>query len=595
VVFLENELKPIADYLFEVSWEVCNKVGGINTVIKTKAPTLKEKYKNYFFIGPYFAEKAEAELSEEKAPDYLSQAFSEMENEYGVKCYYGIWQISAKIPTILIDFQNFFSQKDNIKKLLWEKYQVDSLFANFDFDEPVVWSWAAGVLLEKISQKINDKKIVSHFHEWIGGSGLLYLKSKNSPVKTVFTTHATMLGRALAGGDFDLYGELGKFNPLDKSKEVGVVDKHTMEVACANNADTFTTVSEITGLEAEHLLGKKPDVLVLNGMDLSQTPTIEDTSVRHITCRDVIREFLSYYFFPYYQFDLKHNLSFFCASRYEFHNKGIDILIKALARLNDKLKEEGSKRTISMFFWVPMAQNGIRNELLQNKNYYENIKANVHNKSHEIEQQIISDLISKKFDKSVFENEFLKGLKNKLSSFHREGNPSVSSHYVENEYGDPIVKMLYETGLDNKEDDPVKVIVYPVYLNGNDGLLNLPYYDAMAGCHLGLFPSYYEPWGYTPVEAAAVGVSAATSNLSGFGKYVEKNLKEENPGMFIIDRINKSEEEEIQQLFNIMYDFSNLDHEERVKNKINAKEVAALCDWKSFIKFYIEAHNKAFE
>jgi len=288
---------------------------------------------------------------------------------------------------------------------------------------------------------------------------------------------------------------------------------------------------------------------------------------------------------------------FFFASRYEFHNKGMDILIKALGIVNEKLKKEDTPRTISVFFWVPMKTYGVKVELLENKNYYRHIRSLVDMKSTQILQQIVTDFISRKLsvDESFFEKDFMRELKANILTFQRTGNPSILTHNAENEDKDPLIQGLLAEGLDNKADDKVKVIVYPVYLSGNDGLLNLSYYDAMAGCHFGLFPSYYEPWGYTPLEAAAMGIASLTSDLSGFGAFIESKLLKENSGIFILKRFERTQEQEIQDLADIMYKYAALDHAERVQNKINAKYLSNLADWKHFVKFYIVAHNKALE
>jgi glycogen(starch) synthase len=589
-------IRANADYVFEVSWEVCNKAGGINTVLKTKAPCMMGYYNNYFLIGPYFKDKADVEFQEEEPPIFLKGIFEEMQS-HGLICHYGKWQITGEPSTILVDFKNCFSKKDDIKTKLWESFRVDSLGSSYDFDEPTTWAWCVGELLNRVGYALHDKLIIAHFHEWLTGAGLLHLKIEKSHIKTIFTTHATILGRALADSGFDLYNQLGKFDPMQKAKEYNILAKHTTELACAQNSDVFTTVSEVTGFEAEKLLTRKPDVLLLNGIDVEKFPTIEETSIKHVTCKNILREFLTYHFFPYYTFDLKHNLMFFFASRYEFHNKGIDILIKALGMLNEKLKQEDTPRTISVFFWVPMKTYGVKVELLENKNYYRHIRSLVDMKSSHILQQIVTDFISRKLsvDESFFEKDFMRELKANILTFQRSGNPSILTHNVENEDKDPLIQGLLAEGLDNKPDDKVKVMVYPVYLSGNDGLLNLSYYDAMAGCHFGLFPSYYEPWGYTPLEAAAMGIASLTSDLSGFGAFIESKLLKENSGIFILKRLGRTQKQEIQDLADMMYKYSSLDHAERVQNKINAKYLSNLADWKHFVKFYIVAHNKALE
>ncbi len=584
-----------ADYLFEASWEVCNKVGGIYTVVKSKASTMKEYYKNYFLIGPYFQKNASIELEEKPIPREFKAAFEEMERK-GLKCCYGSWNIEGSPNVVLIDFRSLIDVKNEIKSALWQAYRIDSLKSGWDFEEPMLWSWAAGMFLSLVEKAVPDKKIVGQFHEWLSGFAILYLKNAVSNIRTVFTTHATMLGRSIAGSGEDLYGLLGTLDPEKKAYEHGVQDKFLAERASANNATIFTTVSEITAIEAEKILGRKPEVILNNGLTIQKFPTIEETSINHLISRTFIREFLTFFFFPYYNLDLEHNLIYFIVGRFEYKNKGIDVLIKALGKLNEKLKHERTKRTISVFFWIPMDNKGTRIDVLENKNFFRHIKTYVNSHSSSILDKIVMDIVSSKSPavKSIFTKEFLSDLQKDLSVFKRSGNPPLCTHNLRGEEVNPIVQELLKQGLDNREDDKVKIILYPVYLTGADGLLDLNYYDALAGSHMGLFPSYYEPWGYTPVESAALGVSSVTTDLSGFGRFIENHLsKGALKGIHVLKRFNRKEEDVVNDLFRIMYDFSRLSHEQRVKNKLAAKNLASLTDWKNFVENYINAHNLA--
>lgn len=592
---MPSELRPKGDYLFECSWEVCNKVGGIYTVVKSKAAITNQRYKNYFLVGPYFEEKAKVEFQKKPAPKELSKAFSELKKA-NLTCYYGTWNIEGEPNVILIDFSGFVGNKNYIKETLWNDYNIDSLESGWDFDEPVIWSVAVGKLIEKLSVSYNNKKIVSHFHEWMAGAALLYLKKHGSKVATVFTTHATMLGRSIAGTGRPLYEILEKINPEEEAYKLKVQAKFLTERACAQNADIFTTVSEITAIEAEKILGRKPEVLVLNGLDIAKFPSVEEASIRHVTNRDKIREFITFYFFPYYTFEIKHTIIFFILGRYEFRNKGIDIFIKALANLNEKLKKENSKRTIVAFFWIPQETHGIKTEQLENKNYYRHIENFVKYNSEEILSNIVYDLVCNQTisQERILSKDFLNALKKDLMRFRRSGNPPICTHNLKDEGNDAIVRSLIESGLDNKEDDPVKAILYPVYLDGSDGLINLPYYDSMSGCHLGIFPSYYEPWGYTPLEAAALAVPSVTSDLAGFGRFIAKKVKDNmDDGIFNLKRFNVPEQDTVTRFTELLYDFSKRDKHQRSDNKVNAIELSKLADWKFFIRNYINAHNKA--
>ncbi len=588
-------MKPEAEYVFEVSFEVCNKVGGIHTVVASKAAEMMKYYPKYYAIGPYYEQKAKEALIDEAPPSVIKKAFEQMQKQ-GVNCHYGKWiDAEGEPPAILIDFFPMMDKKAEIKTRLWEKFQIDSYIAGYDYDEPTVWSTAVGMLLHEIEIELKNKKMVAHFHEWLCGPGLLYLKMNNSKIRTVFTTHATMLGRALSGSGYPLYENLKHIDPVKEAYNSNIQAKFFTERASAQQADVFTTVSEITAVEAEKILGRKPEVLVLNGIDMRKFPTIEETSIKHITCREKIREFLTFYFFPHYDFPLEHNLIFFLSGRNEYRNKGIDVFVKSLAMLNEQLKKDKAKRTISAFIWVPLGHRGIKTGILENKSYYQHIKNFVQWNSAEILKSITYDLILEKdlSKDTIFTNKFLQEARKNIMHFKRSGNPPLCSHYIDNEDNNEIIKALKQNGLLNRKEDNVKVILYPVYLAGDDGLINLPYMDALSGTHLGIYPSYYEPWGYTPLENAGMGVASATTDLAGFGRFIQDKTNKESPGIWVIPRFQKSDDEVIKKLFDLMYMYAKFSHEERVENKLHAKQTAELADWKILIKNYIEAHNLA--
>lgn len=588
-------VKAEADYLFEVSWEVCNKVGGISTVIKTKTPEIQKYYKNFFLIGPYFKKNAEIELDSKEPPMFLKKAFDRAE-ALNVKCYFGEWGIVKGSPfTILIDFSRLIDKKNDIKKDLWDKYKVDSLSAGWDFEEPIIFSYAVYILLREIESELKGKKLIVHCHEWMTGASALWLKAANSTFKSVFTTHATMLGRTITGSGGNLYEYIDKIKPLDASYAHHIEAKHLTEVACAQNCHVFTTVSEITGLEGEKLLGKKPDMILPNGIDFSRFPTFEEAAIKHVTSREKIKEFIAFHFFPHYPFDIDKLLIFFITGRFEFRDKGIDITIDALARLNDRLKEENYEKHIVTIFWVPVNHYGVKVELLENKNYYFHIKNYVLGHSESILRQVLFDFLCHKSvgGETLFTKDFIREMKKDLLHFTRGGNPLFCTHYIDNEEENEIIKYLIKNGLDNRQDDKIKVIYMPVYLDGEDQLINMPYETAIAGCHLGMFPSYYEPWGYTPMECAGMGVPAVTSDLAGFGLYIKDKIREKNPGIFVIERKGKSYEESVKKMADVLYRFAMFDNENRNENKIRAKEIVMSCSWTNFAPYYIEAHNLA--
>lgn len=595
-------IAPKAEIVFEVSWEVCNKVGGIFTVVQSKALQTMQQYNgNYFLVGPYFPKKAFGIFDERLPPECCRNACDELRND-GIECHFGIWLTKGNPNVVLVDFSNFAAKKNEIKRALWDSYQIDSLHTEyFDFDEPVVWSWAVGRLLECMSYSFEGKKIVAQFHEWLAAAGLLYLKMKRINIGTVFTTHATTLGRTIANTDKNLYELLNTISPDAEARNygAGVFAKHLVESKAAAVVDVFTTVSEITGLEAEKLLGRKPDVLLTNGLDMAKFPTFEEASIKHQLFKNRIRQFLFYYFFPFQSFDIDDTLVYFLAGRYEFRDKGVDVFIEALGRLNEKLRQEKSVKTVVAFFWIPGNVKAIKPDLLESKTYFTDLKDSVDESAEEIKNKLLYLLIAKKeiAQSSIFSEDFVGDITPKIKRLSRKGVPPLSTHDLYNEDSDIILNSFKSAGLLNKESDRVKVVFYPIYLTGADGLLDTSYYESMLGSDLGVFPSYYEPWGYTPLEGGALGVSSVTTDLAGFGRYLCTSgcFSGKYPGIFVLERFGKTDEEIVNALTNILYNYAHLSAQERSENKITAQKVASTADWKFFIENYLKAHNLAVE
>lgn len=594
-----NKNKPKADLLFEVSYEICNKVGGIYRVLESKAADMIKKYDgDYYLIGPYFLSKNKGEFKEEVPTDELKSAFEELEKE-GIKCHYGKWMVGGKPKTILIDFDDFYSEVNNIKKELWENYGIDSLGADSTFDEPVVWSRAAGKVIKAVYEKLSDKKKpVAHFHEWLSTAGLLWLK-ENSDISTVFTTHATSLGRTLAYNGVNFYTKFDEIDPNETAYNRNVHPKHQLEKSAAKGSDVFTTVSEITGLEAEKFLGRKPDVILPNGLDLDKFLTFEEIVIKHRLQRRHLREFTISFFFPYYRFDIENTLFYFIIGRNEYKAKGVDVFIKSLAKLNKKLKEdEKNEKTIVVYFWIPSDVRSVKRELVENQEYFEDIKDSLDEAIPTIGEKVLYNLLYEEdiSKESIISEDYLFEIDKKLLRLDRsDEKPPISTHELP-EGDNKITSTLKEHGLTNKKEDPVKVIYYPIYLTGHDGLSNLNYQEALEASHLGVFPSFYEPWGYTPLEAAALGVASVTTDLAGFGRY-RQTLKEKDnkEGVYVLERYKKEDGEVVDDLARFMYKFSKFDRKGRVDNKIEARKVASKADWEDFVENYIKAHNQSLE
>lgn len=589
-------MKPKADILFEASWEVCNKVGGIFTVLSSKSKQIQKHYKdNYWLIGPYFEEASRTYFKEREIPQEYAGICEELKS-LGVVCHFGQWLIEGDPFVILIDFQGYWGHIDEIKKEFWDNFQIDSMNASQDFNEPLLWSYTVGMLMERIKIVEENKKVAFHAHEWLAGGSILYIRKNNLNIPTTFTTHATILGRTIAGNGQELYSILDQVNPEDEARKYGIISKFGIEKASANAADVFTTVSQVTASEAKAFLGREVDFVLPNGLDMMEFPSFEELTQKHNLYRNRLREFALYYFFPYYSFDLRESLFFFTASRYEFHNKGLDVFIDALGKLNEKMKKEKSKKTVITFFFVPAGVGSIRPEIASAREVFRDIKESLEEEENDIQENILYAITSEKplTEKAIFKEEFLRNMERKILRLKTaSGKPApLSTHYLNDENGDAIMNGFKNAGLQNREEDKVKVIFYPIYLSGADGLGDLDYYQMIQASHLGVFPSYYEPWGYTPLEAAALGVPAVTSNLSGFGKYFYDALdRDKVPGVRVIDMENNDYEQIVKALTKSLHRFAGFDRKERIDNKIRARKIAFMADWENFATHYIEAEN----
>ncbi len=497
-----NTKNHLQDYIFEVSWEVCNKIGGIHTVISSKAPLLIEKYKdNYITIGPDVWKETHRNPEFEEDPNLLRE-WRDHAEENGLHFRIGRWQVPGKPIAILVDFTPLFGQKDNIFSDYWLKFGLNSLSGQWDYTEPAMFGYAVGQVIESFYEyylSANDR-IIAHFHEWMTGTGVLYIRDKVPQAGTIFTTHATVLARSLAGQGRALYDELGKLDAEAKALELGVVSKHSLEQTAARMADVFTTVSSGSARECEKVLGKKPDLVTPNGFSSDMIPANGSLAEARIAARGKLlqtaRGLLNQ--------DIPENsLQVAHSGRYEYRNKGIDLFIDALADIN----KQNFDKVLVAFIMVPANQTGHRTELAER-------------------------LTSPDFSNPV-SDEYLT---------HRLADPD----------SDQIINKLRAAGLKNRLEDKVKVIYTPAYLNGHDGVFDMDYFSLLKGFDTTVFPSYYEPWGYTPMESIAMQVPAVTSSLSGFGQWVKEMHGDAADAIHIIDRNDHNYEEALKQLSDVM-------------------------------------------
>ena len=536
------------DYIFEASWEVCNKVGGIYTVLSTRANTLQANFRDrVIFIGPDFWQGKENPLFIES--DHLCVAWKKHAAEKEkLFVRVGRWNIPGEPIVILVDFQPFYEMKNDIYAEMWNHFQVDSLHAYGDYDEASMFSYAAGKVVEsfyRFNLTENDQ-VVYQAHEWMTGMGALYLQLNVPEIATIFTTHATSIGRSIAGNNKPLYDYLFAYNGDQMAGELNMQSKHSIEKQTAHYVDCFTTVSEITNKECIELLDKPADVILMNGFDDDFVAKGTTFTGKRKRARALMLKVANALLGD----DLDEDtLIIGTSGRYEFKNKGINVFLESLNRLN---RDKNLKKKVLAFVNVPGWVGDPREDLQAR-------------------------------------------LKGKEGHFTEPLPCPLITHWLHNMTHDQVLDMLKYLGMSNRKEDKVKVIFVPCYLDGKDGILNKHYYDILIGQDLSVYPSYYEPWGYTPLESVAFHVPTITTDLAGFGLWVNglKNQHGIDDGVEVLHRSDYNYSEVADGIKDTISSFS-AKNESEIKNiRKRAFQVAEQALWKHFIQYYYEAYDVA--
>ena len=549
------------DIIFESSWEVCNKVGGIYTVLSTRAQTLQKVLKDkIIFIGPDFWKEQESPYFKED--NSLLAEWQWAAKEQGLKVRVGRWTVPGEPIAILVDFNPYFEKKNEIYGWLWEHYQVDSLHAYGDYDEASMFSYAAALVVEsfyKHSLK-PEQKVIYHANEWMCGLGLLYLNNKLPQIGTVFTTHATSIGRSIAGNQKPLYDYLFAYNGDQMAGELNMQSKHSIEKQTAHYADCFTTVSDITAKECVELLDKPVDVVLPNGFDNSFVPSTAQAFARkRKAARKKMLEVANALLGEELDDD---TLLISTSGRYEFRNKGIDVFVEAMNRL---LRDRDLKKKIVAFIEVPGWVGEPRKDLQERLN-------------------ILALQASKA------------GAKHETLKFDSPLEVPMVTHWLHNMSHDNVLSMLKYYDMHNRKDENVKVIFLPCYLDGNDGIVNMTYYDVVLGNDLCIYPSYYEPWGYTPLEAIAFKVPCITTDLAGFGLWANTVFGHDGQledGVKVIHRTDYNYSEVADNIKDTVAEFSNMTKKQIETCRKNAEALSEKALWTHFIEYYYEAYDIA--
>jgi len=588
--------------LVETSWEVCNQLGGIYTVIRSKAPSMVNAWGNrYCLLGPYVHNKIPAEF--EPTDDYsdeFGKAVIAM-REFGFIVHYGYWLVVGKPKVILLDFNNLFGQRLAVRKfVLWEKHGIDTSMYDDLVDQTIAFGEATQIFIELLVRKdISQRPLIAHFHEWMVGTSIPELKVSGLPVSTVFTTHATQLGRFLAMNDPWFYDHLPFVDWYQESIRFNCLSKVLIERSAAINSGVFTTVSDVTALECVQLLGRKPDVITPNGLNIERFVALHEFQNLHTENKKLIHEFVMGHFFQNYSFDVDKTLYFFTSGRFEFSNKGFDISIEALARLNYKMQNAGINKTVVMFFITKQPYHSISPHVLNSRGVLEEI----HQTCKEIEKQLGEKLFyavasSAEYQlpnlNAVIDDYWKLRLHRTYQSWKNDNLPPVLTHNLVYPEHDQILNTLKKVNLLNHEYDKVKVVYHPDFISPTNPLFGMEYSQFIRGCHLGVFPSYYEPWGYTPLECIASGIPSVTSDLSGFGDYINKYMPEHDEnGIYVVERRYKNFNEAAEQLADILFGFVKMNMRDRINERNKVENSSEFFDWKYLYAFYEEAYVRS--
>ncbi|KAI8643316.1 glycogen synthase [Parasitella parasitica] len=586
--------------LFEIAWEVANKVGGIYTVIKTKVPvTVREFGDRYTLIGPLSYKSAPMEVEAcEPANEKIKQVLDSM-SQHGIKYLYGRWLVEGSPYVLLFDTGSASYKLDEWKGDLWRSAGIPSPPNDTETNDAILFgylvTWFLGDLTPKYN-KAGDPAIICHFHEWLAGVAVPLIKKRHLDVCTIFTTHATLLGRYLCAGSVDFYNNLAKFDVDEEAGKRGIYHRYCIERGAAHCSDVFTTVSHITAYESEHLLKRKPDGVLPNGLNVVKFSAMHEFQNLHALSKEKINDFVRGHFYGHYDFDLDNTIYIFTAGRYEYRNKGVDMFVESLARLNHRLKTSGSKMTVVAFLIMPAATHSFNVEALKGQAVTRQLRTTVSEIQDRVGKAIYENALRlEDINPSNFLSDADKVLlKRRVFALKRTTLPPIVTHNIVEDSKDPVLNQLRRLNLFNKSDDRVKIVFHPEFLNANNPLIGMDYEEFVRGCHLGVFPSYYEPWGYTPAECTVMGVPSITTNLSGFGCFMEENIENcDDYGIYIADRRMKSVEDSIQQLCDQMYQFVQKTRRQRINQRNRTERLSDLLDWKRMGLEYIKARQLA--
>ncbi|MCW5766969.1 MAG: glycosyltransferase, partial [Phycisphaeraceae bacterium] len=592
--------------LLEFAWEVCNQVGGIYQVVRSRAPTMVERWgERYCMVGPYEPHTANLEFEETTPTGAIGKAVLAL-REQGLDVRHGRWMIDGRPRCILINHWLGSGHVDQVKYRLWTDHGIPSPAGDALLDGVISFGDACRRLVEKVCEFSGaagagrSGPVVAHFHEYMGGIAIPMLRRQQTPVGIVFTTHATLLGRYMASNDEGFYDRLA-WGTIDQAREAAnynIVTQHLMERACAHGAHVMTTVSSVTAEECEGLLGRRCDVVLPNGLDIRRYNVGHEFQTLHAQYKEKIHRFTMAHFFPSYSFDLDRTLYFFTSGRFEPRNKGFDLCLESMARLNAELRSAGLGITVVFFIVTRRPTRSLHPLVLQQRGVMNEFKW--------VCDQVMQHLGERLFklgatgarvdlEKSIDEYWVLR-YRRTQQALRTDRLPLVTTHIIEDDAKDPVLNQIRNLWMFNRKDDPVKVVYHPDFINPTNPLWGIEYDQFVRGCHAGVFPSAYEPWGYTPLECLAMGVPAVSSDLAGFGRYVQHHFPDHNRGgMWVVRRRGASFHESAAEMTRYLLDLCRMDRRSRIALRNQVEAQSWMFDWSVLGASYHKAHELAAE
>ncbi len=587
---------PAGVCLLEVSWEVCNQVGGIYQVLRSKAPAMRARWGDrYLLVGPLVPEMVEVEFEPEPAEGWLGEVLGALEAK-GTRLVHGRWLATGRPRVILLDHRLPPERIERIRHEMHRDHGIPPARGDALVDGVLGFGDGVRGLIEAASQHGSAPRLLAHFHEWLGGAALPPLRKQGLPVATVFTTHATSVGRYVASSGEDLYERLPALSGDGEAERFGIGAQHAIERQCAREADVFTTVSPITGEECERLLGRGPDLVTPNGLDLSRFDLGHDFQTHHAQHKEQIHRFVMAHFFPSYSFDLERTLYLFNAGRFEPRNKGFDLCLEVMSRLNAELRDLDSDVTVVFFIVTSRSTRSIEPRALHARGVLDHLDEASERIGRDVGERLFRSSASgarPRLDDLV--DEYWRLRHRRLQhAFSSAAAPLLCTHVLDDPDGDPIVAQLRELGLHNRREDRVKVVYHPEFISPVNPLWGMDYEQFVRGCHLGVFPSCYEPWGYTPLECLAMGVPAISSDLAGFGRYVAEAFPDHDEwALQVLPRRERGFQDTATDLTERVLTFCRLDRPARIALRNRAEVHSHAFDWSQLAVAYHEAHDRA--